>query len=302
MLERSRHGIPPFSENAVLKLIIIQGVCYIMYHLTRVILMIADVEAAFFTEHFTGNLAMPAKDLFLSKFWTVITYGWIHGERFWTLFTNMVWLYAFGSLVQMLIGYRQVIPIFFYSIIVGGIFYQISLYLPGGYFTGREFMIGANAGLVGLAVAALTLSPGYKFYIGEAFKIPLAVIAIIFFGLQLLYANVNVEGAPLFSLIGGAVMGYLYIVLLRNGYKPADWIYSLSEKVQRPFEPNEETASIRRNVKRGKVQSMYQPKPKQGITQNRIDEILDKINLKGYDSLSKEEKEILMKAGQQKDN
>ena len=40
---------------------------------------------------------------------------------------------------------------------------------------------------------------------------------------------------------------------------------------------------------------MYEAK--HGITQSRIDEILDKINQKGYNSLSKEEKEALLRAG-----
>ena len=48
--------------------------------------------------------------------------------------------------------------------------------------------------------------------------------------------------------------------------------------------------------------SMYTPKPKQGITQSNIDDILDKINQKGYDALSKEDKETLIKASGSKDN
>jgi hypothetical protein len=40
---------------------------------------------------------------------------------------------------------------------------------------------------------------------------------------------------------------------------------------------------------------MYQTS--QGISQHRIDEILDKINQKGYNSLTKEEKEMLLRAG-----
>ena len=37
------------------------------------------------------------------------------------------------------------------------------------------------------------------------------------------------------------------------------------------------------------------------ITQKRIDDILDKINQKGYRSLSEEEKEILKRAAQNED-
>jgi hypothetical protein len=213
----------------------------------------------------------------------------------------MVWLYAFGSLVQMLIGHRQLIPMFVYSMIAAGIFYQLAQLIPGAYFTGRTFMMGAQGGIVGLAVAALTLSPGYKFYLTEHMRIPLVLIAVIFFALQLMNANVQHEGAPLFLLGGGALMGWGYVMLLRNGYKPGDWVYNIKDNINNRFEIDDRKYVNRPGTRRNKTISMYNPKPKQGITQNRIDEILDKINQNGYDSLSKEDKDILLKAAGNKE-
>lgn len=302
MIGRRSRGIPAYNENAVLKLIIASGVAFVSYKMIWAVMMIADAEPGLFDRYFTANLALPHIEGFLYKFWTVLTYGWLH-SGFWVLFSNMVWLYVFGSLVQMLIGHKQLIPIFIYCMIVGGLFYEIGQLIPNSYFTGgRTYMMGANASVTGVAVAALTLAPDYRYYLTDTLRIPLAVIAIIFFALQLINANINVEGAPLFLLVGGAVMGYGYVKLIKNGYKPADWIYNIFNSVERRFEPDERALRDKRNIKRGKIQSVYNPKPKQGITQNRIDEILDKINLKGYDSLTKEEREILMKAGQQKDS
>ncbi|MCB0699986.1 MAG: rhomboid family intramembrane serine protease [Chitinophagales bacterium] len=298
MIGRKR-GIPGYSENAVLKLIVASGVGFVSYGLIWAILTVAEVPQEVFTKYFTENITMPAVTAYPAKFWTIATYGWVH-SGFWVLFSNMVWLYVFGSLVQMLIGHRQLIPMFIYCMLVGGIFYQLSMLLPGNYFSGRVYMMGAQASVVGMAVAALTLAPDYKFYLTDTFRIPLVVIAIIFFALQLVHANINVEGAPLFLLVGGALMGYLYVWLLRNGIQPAGWYYKISDGVQRQFEPNERLAAEHRNVKRGLVQSLYTPKPQKGITQDKIDEILDKINSKGYDSLSKDEKELLRKASEEK--
>ena len=298
---RTQRGIPAFNENAVLKLIIASGTGFIAYHLIRVTMMVAEAEPSLFGKLFTVNTALPHVGMFLSKFWTLFTYGWVH-DGFWVLFSNMVWLYAFGSLVQMLVGHRQVIPLFVYCLLAGGIFYEIGQLIPGSYFLGRNAMFGAQAGVVGLSVAALTLAPGYKFYLTETMRIPLWLIAVIFYALQLMNANINYEGAPLFLLVGGAIMGYAYVVLLRNGYKPGDWIYSMFDKVNNRFEPDERAFMERRKTRRNRTMSMYTPKPKQGITQNKIDEILDKINQKGYDALSKEDKETLMKASGGKDN
>ena len=298
---KNRTGIPAYSENAVLKLLIACGSGYAIYKLIYAAMLVAEAAPGLFDQYFTANIAMPVIGSFPAKVWTVLTYSWIH-EGFWILFSNMVWLYAFGSLVQMLIGHRQLIPMFVYCMISGGIFYQLAQLIPGAYFNGTEYMMGAQAGVVGLSVAALTISPSYRVYLSDTFGIPLVVIAIVFYALQLMNANVNYEGAHLFLLLGGALMGYLYIVLLRNGYKPGDWVYTMFDKINNRFEPDERAYTERRNVKRNKTISMYSPKPKQGITQNNIDAILDKINQKGYDSLSKEDKETLMKASGSNNN
>lgn len=300
MLRTSR-GIPAFDRNAVLKLIIACGTGFISFHLIRVTLMVAEADPSIFPDYFEGNWALPVVADFPQKAWTILTYGWAH-HGFWELFSNMIWLYAFGSLVQMLIGHRQIIPMFFYCLVAGGIFYEVAQLIPGQYFTGRNAMLGAQAGVVGLSVASLTLAPGYKFYLSETMRIPLWVVAVIFYVLQLMNANINYEGAPLFMLIGGAVMGYSYVILLRNGVDLGSWIYNIGNKVNDKFERADTAYMSRSNTRRNKTISMYQPKPKQGITQNNIDDILDKINQKGYDSLSKEDKETLMKASGDKDN
>ncbi len=295
---RSKRGIPAFEQNAVLKLIIASGTGFVAYHLTRVIMLVAGADGGMFYDIIAANVAMPQLADYLSKFWTVLTYGWVH-TGFWVLFSNMIWLYAFGSLVQMLIGHKQLIPMFIYCMVVGGIFYQLAQFLPGDYFIGRTYMLGAQGGIVGLSVAALTLAPDYKFYLTDTFKIPLAVVAIIFYALQVMNANVNVEGAPLFLLIGGAAMGYGYVWLLRNGFKPAGWVSGITDTLNNRFEPDDRAILNKKDSRRNRIMNtIYNPKPKQGITQNKIDDILDKINQKGYDSLTKEEKETLFKAGQ----
>lgn len=292
---RTSSGIPAFKENAVLKLIMGVGSCFIIYHLIRVTIMVAGGSPLIFPTLATANLALPEVANFLPKAWTVITYGWLH-DGFWVLFSNMVWLYAFGSLVQMLVGHKQVIPLFMYSVIVAGFFYQLAQLIPGNYFNGRVAMVGAQGGVVGLAVAAITLAPDYKFYLSETMRIPLWLVVVIFFALQLMNANINFEGAPLFLLLGGAVMGYLYVILLRKGYRPGGWAYDLIDKVNNRFEVDDRKYVNRDNRKRNRTISLYSPKPKQGITQQNIDAILDKINQQGYDALSKEDKETLMKA------
>ena len=53
----------------------------------------------------------------------------------------------------------------------------------------------------------------------------------------------------------------------------------------------------KRNVKKVYKRKNYKSSPKTSVDQQKIDLILDKISVSGYDSLTKSEKNILFKAG-----
>lgn len=292
----TRPTIPSYSQNAVLQLIVASAVGFIAYHLTRVILLIVEAQPTTFSDYFTQNIALPDIAYYTSKFWTIFTYGWVH-NGFWELFSNMLWLYCFGSLVQMMVGYRQVIPLFIYGLAIGGLFYEGSQLLPADVFNVHYSLLGAHAGVMTLAVAALTISPGYRFYLGEHFSIPIIVVAGIFFFLAII--NSNMEGPRLLLLAGAALTGFGYIKLLQAGYKPGTWVYGIFERMDRMVTPDD-NAVKKHGKKRSQVLKMSQPRP--DSKQKRVDELLDKINQKGYDSLTKEEKDFLLKASNENDN
>jgi hypothetical protein len=99
-------------------------------------------------------------------------------------------------------------------------------------------------------------------------------------------------------LAGGALTGFLYIKLLKAGYRPGEWIYSVTAKVEGLVTPDENAAWKKNSKKRNEIiNRAYEPK--NGISQKRIDDILDKINQRGYNSISAEEKDVLMRAGKE---
>ena len=84
----------------------------------------------------------------------------------------------------------------------------------------------------------------------------------------------------------------------RVGYKPGSWPYDLFDKLDTAFSPNEQKIRAKNSKKRNEVINRIQS---HHTTQSRIDNILDKINTQGYNSLTKEEREILMNAGKDSD-
>jgi membrane associated rhomboid family serine protease len=287
--------IPGYSTNAVLKVIIASGVAFVMLGITWGVIMLVFDSEAIFNNYFVANIALPHLSDFKNHWWTPLTYGWFHSVRggFFPLLSNMLWFYCFGNVVQMLVGHRQIIPLFLYSTFVGAAFYMLGQMLPGELGRCPQVWLGPNAAMTAMAAAAVTLTPQYKFYLTERIGVPILVLAAIFFALMLLGSGLYV---PVVLLqLAGAGTGYAYIRLLRSGYRPSHWMYSVTGRIEGLVTPDDQ-AIKRRNAARNAAR-VYDPNA--SVSQKRIDDILDKINQKGYNSLSAEEKEILMRAGKE---
>ncbi len=291
----SQSFIPPYSENGALQLIVASGVTFIAFHFWRIIMLIAGKEKEYVVEAMFPNFSLTSLALFQHKFWTILTYGWVH-HGFMEWLSNMIWLYCFAAVLQRLAGYRQVIPLFLYALLAGGVFFLGSQFLQPGIFRPRnEYFFGAQAGVMALGFAAFTLVPSYRLQFTPSFSIPLALILGIYVLLDLIVLLPG-QGNAMMLCLGGAVTGMLYGLALRNNREPAAWIYRTIDNVQRLATPDEEALYAKKGRKRVDVlRTMYEPKT--GISQERIDELLDKINDKGYHSLTREEKDILFRAG-----
>lgn len=287
--------IPGYANNAVLQLIIASGVAFVILGISwAIIKIIYQGSDLVFNEYFIANVALPALPLLKTHWWTIFTYGWFHFSGFFELLSNMLWLYCFGSVVQMLVGHKQVIPLYAYSLVVGGIFYLVSQLLPVSI-PHTVGILGSRAGLMGMAAAAYALTPKYRFYLTETFSIPISVVAGVFTVLMIFGSGFY--WPVILLLVGGAAMGFSYVLLLKAGYRPGEWMYSLTAKIEGLVTPNENAGKKNQSSRSNDGYNRYEPK--NGISQKRIDDILDKINQKGYNSLSAEEKDVLMRAGKE---
>ncbi|MFM7895332.1 MAG: DUF6576 domain-containing protein, partial [Flavobacterium sp.] len=91
------------------------------------------------------------------------------------------------------------------------------------------------------------------------------------------------------------LFGFLYIKLLQSGTDLSKGISMILDFFVNLFKPKKKTPfkKVHRNTTKKAVNSFSE----KDITQKQIDDILDKISKSGYDSLTKEEKEFLFKAG-----
>lgn len=290
--------IPGYSQNAVLQLIVATGIGFIAYFFTKVSMQaFAHHTAEEALIIVRPQVALPELQHYTAKWWTIFTYGWAH-DGFWAWLTNMIWLYSWGSMVQMLVGHRQVIPMFVYALLAGGVFFLLAQFLPGAAFHEVPFLLGCQSGVMALAVAGITFAPRYRFYLGPNFSIPIGVIAVIY--LVLAVINTNLNPTLLLSLAGGGLTGFVYVRLLQRGNRPGEWIYDLFSRIENSVTPDEHAGWKHQKKRRSHVLSKSQEHA-HGISQRRIDELLEKIHKEGYNALTREEKEMLLRASKEKD-
>ncbi len=295
MNRRSSFTIPGYNQNAVLQLIVACGVGFIIYHMSRVTQIVFGVPGGLAAANTDTYTALAPLQQFRQHPWTLLTYGWMH-RGFMEWLSNMVWLYCFGNVVQNLVGHRQVIPTFIYGQLLGGVFFLLTWLIPG--LTSAPIAImTANAGVMALAAATVTLAPKYRFYIGENFSIPLLVVFGIFVALNgLTYAS---HLPMLMMSIGGMAAGFLTMTALQRGYRPGEWMYSLSSGIGGSMTPDEYRRPAAGSKRRSKVIALSRKPTEKEVTQHRVDEILEKIHQRGYASLTPEEREMLMQASKE---
>ena len=274
--------IPGYSNNAVIQLIIFSGAAYVVLGLIWGVIWIVYQTDLNFKNYFLSLISLPAIADFKTHFWTVVTYGWfLYPGNFWSLLSNMLWLYCFGSIVQNFIGFRQVIPMYAYSIAMGGAFYLLTQLIPGIALTSGK--LGPEAGLVGLAIATVTISPKFRLYFSEYFSVPLFVVVAVF--VVLMVVGTGFYPPSLLLLAGGALSGFGYVWLLQAGYRPGAWMYQLTGRIEGLVTPKETKYRSNTGGKRSAILNKTYNTNYQ-ITQKKIDELLDKINQNGYTSLT----------------
>ena len=245
-------------------------------------------------------LAVPAqlKQLAL-KPWAIVTYMFLH-EGFFHILFNMLWLFWIGRILQEYIGKKKVFPIYFWGGIAGAFLYILIYNLAPAFkpVLPDSYALGASAGVMAVVIATATLLPDYSIRLLFLGGIKLKWLALAFVVIDLISIPKGNAGGHIAHL-GGAILGYVFIKQLQAGN---DWskglnrfIDSLSnllsgKKSKLTFEKSTKTKATYNRPKRRKVD---------GVSQDKVDAILDKISRSGYDSLTKEEKEYLFKASNQ---
>lgn len=220
--------------------------------------------------------ALPSDPLtFATHPWTLVTYMVAHFAPLHMLF-NMLWLYWFGMMFADS-GRDRALPWLYAGAgIAGGVFYLaasvISGHAPGTYLT------GASAAVLGVMTATAMLMPSRSiglFLIGE---VKLKWVATGCIALTLL-GSWGTGIPPQVAHIGGILYGIGW-VLVKRGITNRNRM-----AVRRPSYTKSHRHLHKVNTKRT-IKAMN----RMTDDHERLDQLLDKIRISGYDSLTAREK------------
>ncbi|MEM9685568.1 MAG: rhomboid family intramembrane serine protease [Bacteroidota bacterium] len=274
------------------KLIIINVAVFIINSLS---VFLFKLNPNFFMRWFELPRDIPN---FITQPWSLITYSFFHGG-FSHLFWNMLLLYFSGRLFLNLFSPKRLLSIYILGAAFGGLLFLLSYNLFPVFSGIQTALIGASAAVMAVLIFICSYTPNSVVVRLIFFNVKLWYIGAFFVIWDLIQLPMGNSGGHLAHL-GGAFIGFYYARRLREGKDPGRWLEQMmsgfggtSKKKKSPLK------TVYKNQRKTTSKAASGPKRNGDEYQRKIDTILDKISKSGYESLSKEEKDFLFKAGEQ---
>ena len=286
------------SGNILNQIIIINVVIFVGVGVLGVLLTLVGERSAYFA--ISNLLMLPSNtDELWRQPWTIITYFFFH-KQFFHILWNMLCIYWFGRIISEYIGQNKLLGLYVWGGIGGGVLYLVAYnFLP--YFESvvdSSYLLGASAGVIAVVVGAATFYPDYTVHLLLLGPVRLKYIAAAIVLLSFIQSTGSNAGGEIAHL-GGALVGYISVRQLQRGNDWSRPIVSFMVWVKSLFKPQPKIKVSYKNTRRStssKTSGKSEKKAKSKSAQEEIDAILDKISEKGYDALTKEEKQKLFNA------
>ncbi|WP_046757402.1 rhomboid family intramembrane serine protease [Kordia jejudonensis] len=237
-------------------------------------------------------------DFFLQP-WSILSYSFLHGNLLHLAF-NMIALYYIGRLFLSVYNTKRFLNVYFLGAIVGGCFFLLSYNIFPAFIERTPPLVGASAAIMAILIFIATIRANMMIQV-FTFRLELWKLGAFFVILDLIRIPMN-DGANaggFISHLGGALLGYIYAKRLQKGSDIGSGFEKIMDMFVSYFTPK----------KKSPLKTVYKNKQKSRSTQTsvssptekqrKIDGILDKISKSGYESLTKEEKDFLFKAGKE---
>lgn len=290
------------DNNALTWLIIINVVAYVLLQFIWVFILLENGKETadqIFRQSVYHWVALPASfESFVQRPWTLFTHMFISNATIITL-SNMLWLWCFGFILQDLAGNKKLFPLYLYGGFIGTVVLLLCTNLvPALKMDGTSYIAGPGAAIMCIAAASTTLAPDFRFFPQLNGGIPLWVVSIVYAAISFSTVTAN-NPALSFAFIASALTGFIFIRQLQKGRDWSEWLNKFGDWFINLFNPDKKQLTKHQGKEMYYKVSREPFRKMPNVSQQKLDEVLDKINDIGYDNLTEEEKEFLKKASRE---
>jgi membrane associated rhomboid family serine protease len=212
-------------------------------------------------------------------------------KNFLHILFNLLWLYWFGRIFLEYLDGKKLVGVYLLGGLSGAFLYVLVYNIFPVFFKQLElsYALGASAAVMAIVISISVYVPDYAVNLLFIGRVKIIYIAIIGFLVTSVFDfSINTGGK--IAHIGGALFGYLFTLQYRKGRDLTRGLNRFLSAFFGIFKPKPKVTVTHR-----KSESDYDFNKRKKEEQIEIDRILDKIAKSGYDSLTKQEKELLFR-------
>lgn len=276
------------SATMLMKIVVINIAVFLVLNIISIVMIFAGEESGrFIVEQW---VAMPGNFGRLARHaWTPLSYMFSQIEPLHLIF-NMLWLYWFGIVFQLLSTPKRMIGLYLLGGLGGAALYLLAVNtIP--YFAGHGgLLIGSSASVIAIVTATAIMAPDYRMNLLFLGAVSLKWIAIVTIGIDLLSVTGSNAGGHIAHL-GGAAVGAIFALGLKHGHDITAPLNSLIDAIVNLFRRRPKVRPSR--FRTSGAPSAPRPKAPSAASaadQAELDKILDKIKKSGYSSLTADER------------
>lgn len=282
------------SGSNLMKIIYINSAVFLLISIIKMFAYL--FQANEISEQILGFLAVPAApENLIRRPWTIVTYMFLH-EGFFHLLFNMLWLYWFARIFLQYFDHKKLVNLYVLGGLGGALLYIVSYNLFPAFaeYVNISIALGASASVMAVVIATATYVPDYsvRLLLFGSVKIKYLAIGILLLTSVVDFAS-NTGGK--IAHLGGAIVGFIYANRLKAGNDIGLWVSKIIDTFATIFKPRKKM-----KVSYKRPMDDYEFNQTKADNQKQLDKILEKISKGGYESLSREEKELLFKESQKK--
>ena len=273
------------SSGMLIKIIYINIGVFVALRLCAIVCVFSGNPG--YIDNILAQIELPSDPAtFLTRPWTILTYMFAQYDLLHIIF-NMLWLYWFGTMFRMVATDRQLLVLYIYGGIAGGVLFMAGYAALPLFHGGFGALIGSSASVIAIVTAVAILMPEFRMHLLFIGAVAVKWIAVITILLVLIGVTGSNAGGEI-AHIGGVLTGVLFALRYKKGVDITTPVGRLADRVSSLGRRKTRSASHRSHT--------FVETPSGGLTpdeRRELDIILEKIKKSGYSALTPAERDRL---------